>query len=205
MTDDLADWVLLSEIEHWAYCPRQWAIIHLDQYFADNDATVRGSLAHERVDRAGSEQRGNLRTVWALPVRSDAHRLRGKCDRVDFRPDDVVPVEHKSGRRALHPAEVQLAAQAMCLEEMLHVHIRVGELYLVATNQTRTVPITRDMRMEVISIAEEVRSARHSLDAMPAPANDQRCPACSLNEACLPSIVGAPSRVSGLHGATWWP
>lgn len=205
MADLLADWVMLSEIEHWAYCARQWAIIHLEQHFADNDDTVRGSLAHERVDRAGGERRHDLQTVWSLPVRSDSHRLFGRCDRVEIRAGGVVPVEYKSGRRAFRAAEAQLAGQALCLEEMFHTSVAVGELYLVATNETRTVEINEARRTDALQIADAIRAARRAWNRMPPAHNDERCPSCSLNDACLPAIVAAPSRVRGLHGATWWP
>lgn len=205
MTDD--DWVLLSEIEHWSYCPRQWAIIHLEQRFDDDERTTRGHLAHARVDRAGHERRGTEVTWWAVDVWSDALRIRGRCDRlivVDEGP--VVPVEHKSGRRAMRAAEVQLAGQALCLEDMLGVDIAVGRLYLVASNETVDVAIAEELRSEVTTTAEQLRAWRRDRGArMPAPANDQRCPGCSLQDACQREVVGAPHRVRGFHGATWWP
>jgi CRISPR-associated exonuclease Cas4 len=200
------EWVMLSEIEHWAYCPRQWAIIHLEQHFSDNDHTVRGHIAHERVDTAGREKRGDATTFWALDVASDSLRIYGRCDRVVQRGDRFVPIEHKSGRRSERAAHLQLVGQAICLEEMLGIDITEGQIYLVATNTTQDVDVADpSLRAEVCQAALDIRSARLVGRLMPKPANDTRCPACSLRPTCLPALVDAPSRQRGLHGATWWP
>jgi CRISPR-associated exonuclease Cas4 len=199
-------WVLLSEIEHWAYCPRQWAIIHLEQHFSDNELTTRGHLAHQRVDQPGSERRGEQNTSWALDVWSEQRQIRGRCDRVVFNDGAPTPIEHKSGRRALRAALVQLAGQALCLEDMFDTTISHGQLYLVTTNELQTVEITDDLRDEVTTTAQAIRHWRAGQqDRSPVAANDQRCLACSLNNACLPGLLAVPNRVRGLHGATWWP
>lgn len=201
------DWVLLSEIEHWSYCSRQWALIHLEQWFSSNDDTVRGDLAHEHLDNGGRRARGAETTWWSVDVWSDALGISGRCDRVLVgEGGSVTPVEHKSGRRPMHAALVQLAGQVMCLEEMLDQSIDLGCLYLVATNELQRVEISSALRAEVEQAAAGVRRWRRtSAHLLPAPANDQRCRACSLRPGCLPSLVGAPNRVRGLHGATWWP
>jgi CRISPR-associated exonuclease Cas4 len=206
MDEPSDDWVLLSEIEHWSYCPRQWAIIHLEQHFADNELTTRGHIAHERVDTPGSVRRGDHVTLWGVDVWSDRLRLRGRCDRLVLDGGQVVPVEHKSGRRALRAAELQVAGQAMCLEDMLGSAVPRGRLYLVATNELYDVDIDSELRGAVASATAEIRRWRAGAAAsMPGAANDRRCPACSLRESCLPALVSAPHRVRGLHGATWWP
>jgi len=202
----LDDWVLLSEIEHWVYCPRQWAIIHLEQHFSDNEDTVRGHLAHERVDTAGSERRHGDQTMWAVDVAADSLRLRGRCDRVLVVGDRLVPVEHKSGRRRHDAAVLQLVGQAMCLEEMTGVIVDEGRLYLVATNTTDVVDVAApDLRAQVRDAAEQIRASRLRGASLPSPANDARCPGCSLNESCLPVLVASPHRQRGLHGASAWP
>jgi CRISPR-associated exonuclease Cas4 len=203
---DEPEWVLLSEIEHWAYCPRQWAIIHLEQHFADNDDTTRGHLAHDRVDRDGHETRGDTTTFWALDVSSDQHHLRGRCDRVIRHGDQYIPIEHKSGRRALDAATLQLVAQAVCLEEMLSRPVPEGRIYLHASNTTLEVDTQNpDLRERVLATATAIRNARQYQHQMPDPANDRRCGSCSLDEACLPAVVASTQRQRGLHGATWWP
>jgi CRISPR-associated exonuclease Cas4 len=94
----------------------------------------------------------------------------------------------------------------MCLEEMTGTTVDEGRLYLVASNSTEIVDVaSSDLRRQVCDAADQIRAARKRLAILPEPANDVRCPACSLNEACLPSLVGSPHRQRGLHGATAWP
>lgn len=204
MIDD--DWVLLSEIEHWIYCPRQWAIIHQEQHFSDNDDTTRGHLEHQRVDTVGHESRPGVQVYWAVSVASDAHRLRGRCDRIVVEGERFVPIEHKSGRRSHRAAAIQLVGQAICLEEMLEAPIEHGRIYLAATNTFKEVDVgSEELRAAVYTAADDIRTARANQKRLPPPANDLRCPACSLNELCLPGLVGDRHRQRGLHGATSWP
>lgn len=204
MIDD--DWVLLSEIEHWVYCPRQWAIIHNEQHFTDNDDTTRGHLEHQRVDTVGSESRDGVQVYWAVDVASEVHRLRGRCDRIVIESQRFLPIEHKSGRRSHHAAAIQLVGQAICLEDMFGVPIARGRIYLAASNTFRDVDVSdTELRAVVQDAAAAIRAARAEKRRLPRPANDSRCPACSLNETCLPRLVGDPHRQRGLQGATWWP
>lgn len=204
VTDD--DWVLLSEIEHWIYCPRQWAIIHREQHFTDNDDTTRGHLEHQRVDTAGHETRDDVKVYWAVEVASDIHQLRGRCDRLVVKDGRCIPIEHKSGKRSHRAAVIQLVGQAICLEEMLGVPIEHGRIYLAATNTFKDVDVASDdLRAAVHTAAQGVRAARADQKGLPPPANDSRCPACSLNKLCLPSLVDDRQQQRGLHGATWWP
>jgi CRISPR-associated exonuclease Cas4 len=200
------EWVLLSEIEHWIYCPRQWAIIHHERHFSDNDDTTRGHLEHQRVDTVGHAGRHGVKVYWAVSVASDVHRLRGRCDRIVVECGRFVPIEHKSGRRSHHAAAIQLVGQAICLEEMVGTPIEHGRIYLAATNTFNDVDVgNEELRAAVHTAAEEIRAARADQKGLPPPANDFRCPACSLNELCLPAFVGDRHRQRGLHGASWWP
>lgn len=204
MTDD--DWVLLSEIEHWVYCPRQWAIIHHEQHFTENDDTTRGHLEHQRVDTVGHESRHGVQVYWAVDVASEVHRLRGRCDRIVVEGERFTPVEHKSGRRSHHAAVIQLVGQAICLEEMLGISIAHGRLYLAASNTFQDVDVgSEDRRAAVRAAAAAIRTARGEQQRLPRPANDSRCPGCSLNGSCLPRLVDDSHRQRGLHGATWCP
>lgn len=204
MSDD--DWVLLSEIEHWIYCPRQWAIIHQEQHFTDNDDTTRGHIEHQRVDTAGHESRRGGQTHWAVEVASEVHRLRGRCDRIVVECGRYVPIEHKSGKQSHHAAEAQLVGQAICLEEMLGIPVRQGRVYLAATNTFKDVDVSSEqLRGAVQSAAVAIRAARAEQTRLPKPVNDFRCPGCSLSASCLPQLVDDPHRQRGLHGATWWP
>jgi CRISPR-associated exonuclease Cas4 len=199
------EWVLLSEIEHWAYCPRQWAIIHLEQHFNDNDDTTRGQLAHERVDKPGHQQRHDTTTFWALDVASDIHHLRGRCDRVIRQAGSYIPVEHKSGRRSLEAARLQLVGQAICLEEMTQTSVTEGRIYHAASNQTDIIDVVNpETRQLTFAIADQIRAARQTPGGrLPPAANDVRCPGCSLRDTCLPELVAAPARQRGLHGGTF--
>lgn len=201
------EWVTLSEVEHWAYCPRQWALIHLEQWFSSNEDTVRGDIAHEHLDEGGRRSRGDTTTWWSVDVASEALGLRGRCDRVVIgESGSVIPIEHKSGRKALHAALLQLTGQAMCLEEMLATRIDHGRLYLIATKDLQVVPISDELRAEVRAAVAEIRSWRGTYQhRLPPPADDHRCRACSLWPGCMPGLVGSANRVRGLHGATWWP
>ncbi|KZS51178.1 hypothetical protein A4G26_20310 [Mycobacterium kansasii] len=204
MIDD--DWVLLSEIEHWVYCPRQWAIIHHEQHFTDNDDTTRGHLEHQRVDTVGHESRHGVQVYWAVAVASEVHRLRGRCDRIAVEGKRAIPIEHKSGRRSHHAATIQLVGQAICLEEMLGIPIMYGRIYLAATNTFCDVDTSsEELRTAVHHAAAEIRDACWEQKWLPRPVNDARCPACSLNAWCMPRLVGDSHRQRGLHGATWWP
>lgn len=178
----------LSALQHYAYCPRQAALIHLDQVWDDNPFTRRGSLLHERVDEGGSEATRGVRTERALPLFSRRLGLVGKADAVEYHDDGrIVPVEYKSGRRQRRRAdEIQLCAQALCLEEMLHHPVPSGAIFYFASRRRREVELTADLRdateAAVAALGSLLREGR-----LPAPARDGRCDNCSLLRLCLPN------------------
>ena len=136
-----ADAVPISALQHWLYCPRQCALIHLEQSWAENRFTAEGRILHERADRGTDESRLGVRIARGLSVNSRRHGLVGKCDVVEFHRDgSVLPVEYKRGRPKAHRAdEVQICAQALCLEEMLDLsegENRVRVLLLREATQT---------------------------------------------------------------------
>ncbi len=194
MTDD-PDPIPLSALQHWAYCPRQCGLIHLEQAFDDNLHTQRGQAVHAQVDKPGVEERKGLRIERALPVWSDALGLIGKTDVVEFEPDGTpYPVEYKHGSR--HKAadiaacdDVQLAAQARCLEEMTGRTVNEGALYYASSRRRRIVPITPALRERVAQTAQAVRAMLAS-DKLPPPTLDvRRCKGCSLRERCQPEAL----------------
>lgn len=200
------DWVALSEIEHWFYCPRQWAIISVEQCFIDNDDTTRGHLEHRRADQPGHESRRGHRTYTAVDVGSETDKLHGRCDRLDIEGRTIVPVEYKSGSRHHPAAELQLVGQAMCLEDMLGHPVTHGRIYLTASNEAVEIDVgNHDKRRQVLHVAEAIRRARSQDTRLPPPANDQRCSPCSLREVCLPELVADQRRQSALFGATRCP
>lgn len=192
---DDADPISLSALQHWAYCPRQCGLIHLEQAFDDNLHTQRGQALHSQVDQPGVEERKGLRVERALPVWSDALALVGKADVVEFEPDGTpYPVEYKHGSR--HKAadiaacdDVQLAAQAVCLESMTGRAVSEGALYYASSRRRRIVPITPELRAQVIETAQAVR-AMLAAGRLPPPTQDtRRCKGCSLRERCQPEAI----------------
>jgi CRISPR-associated exonuclease Cas4 len=186
----------LSALQHWCYCPRQCALIHIEQAFAENVFTLRGQAVHKRVDEPGVEVRAGLRIERALPVWSERLGLIGKADAVEFEPDGTpYPVEYKHGtrRKAGFIAacdELQLAAQALCLEEMTGRPVGEGALFYASSKRRRIVAITAALRARV---QEAVAGVRALLVAgkLPPPVNDERCRACSLVDLCQPQALAA--------------
>lgn len=186
-TDD--DWVPVSALEHYAYCPRQCALIHVEQTFEDNLWTVRGQLVHERVDQPTVEVRDGMRAERALPIWSEALGIRGRADLVELSPaGDPYPVEYKAGRLEFRAATIQLCAQALCLEEMFGRPVPEGALYLAAAHQRRPVAMAAELRQETISTIATTRLLLHKAETPP-PFSDNRCRRCSLLDICLPHAV----------------
>lgn len=191
---DPVDPIPLSALQHWCYCPRQCALIHVEQVFAENIHTMRGQAVHKQVDQPGVETRAGLRVERALPVWSDRLGLIGKADVVEFEADGTpYPVEYKHGSRAKAPwiaacDDLQLVAQAMCLEEMTGRPVPAGALFYATSKRRREVRIDAGQRLRVI---EAVAAVRTLLDAavVPAPTFDKRCDKCSLRELCQPALV----------------
>ena len=189
-----ADSIMLSALQHWSYCPRQCALIHQEQAFDENVHTMRGNAAHERVDKPGYETFEGVREERALPVWSDSLGVTGKCDVVEFHLDGrIYPVEYKHGKkREKFHDDIQLAAQAMCLEEMTGKVITHGAIYHHGSRRRREVEITQALRDQVIDTVNAIRAMQGS-GKLPAPVNDARCKECSLKEICQPQAVAERS------------
>jgi CRISPR-associated exonuclease Cas4 len=185
--------VLISALEHYSYCPRQCALIHVERIFDENVFTLRGRHAHERADEAHSDMENGVRIERALPLWSDRLGLQGKGDVVEFHPDGrIVPVEYKNGpRRERRHDDVQLCAQAFCLEEMLGVSVEQGAVYSLQTHRRREVAFGDDLRDETLDMIVQVRAVQRSAGPLPPALNDARCPRCSLLDACVPATVVA--------------
>lgn len=189
------DAIPLSALQHWAYCPRQCGLIHLDQAFDDNVHTLRGQAVHRRVDQPGVETAKGVRVEHALPLWHDGLGLIGKADVVEFdRAGRPYPVEYKHGSR--HKAadiaacdDLQLAAQAMCLEAMTSVAIQEGAIYYASSKRRRVVALDTKLRAQVESVIGEVRDMLRTLH-LPPPLSGamavQRCKGCSLRARCQP-------------------
>ena len=197
---DPSDPIQLAALQHWSYCPRQCALIHQEQAFADNVHTARGQAVHAQVDAPGFAIQRNVRSVRALPLYCDRLGLVGKADVVEFLPDGTpYPVEYKHGpRRQREHDDIQLAAQALCLEEMTGKSVRRGAIYHASSHRRREVAITDDLRQKVMQTAAAVRSMLES-GTLPAPVNDQRCRECSLQHICQPAAIAAAERLARLR------
>lgn len=193
MSDDEA--LPLSALQHWAYCPRQCGLIHLEQAFDDNLHTQRGNAVHAQVDRPGVELRRGLRVERALPLFSDRLGLVGKADAVEFESDGTpYPVEYKYGSR--HKAadiaacdDLQLAAQALCLQEMVGRAVPEGALYYASSKRRRSVVIGVALLQRVVDAAAEVRAMLHRGRLPPPTTDTRRCRGCSLRERCQPEAL----------------
>ena len=194
------DPIPLSALQHWAYCPRQCGLIHLEQAFEDNIHTARGQAVHHLVDEPGYEMKAGLKVERALPLWSDRLNLIGKADLVEFHPDGTVfPVEFKHGRKRekIHD-DIQLAAQAMCLEDMLNRPVAKGAIYHASSHRRREVDISPELRRLVVETAEAIRTMLAS-GKLPPPANDGRCRECSLKDICQPEAIALTKRQHDLR------
>jgi CRISPR-associated exonuclease Cas4 len=194
------DDVPISAIEHYSYCPRQCALIHVEQTYDENLYTVRGRLAHERVHTDDDTPNRGVPTVRAIPLWSERLGLRGKADLVELRPEGPYPVEYKVGRRHGRHPDLQLCAQALCLEEMLGAPVERGAIFYHAARRRHEVVFDDALRQHTLATIEAIRAMLRLQTVPPAP-NDARCPTCSLINSCLPSVVGEPPRLRGLQGA----
>ena len=204
MHSEPPDPIPLSALQHWAYCPRQFALIHIEQVFEENIFTQRGQALHKRVDDPGFEVRDGLRVERALPLFCDRLGLVGKGDVVEFLPDGTpYPVEYKHGSRNKRADiaacdDLQLAAQALCREEMFGGAVPEGALYYATSRRRRIVAVDADLRAKVEYTVGELRLLL-AAGVLPPPLNDDHCRACSLRDLCQPEAVArSPERSAAL-------
>lgn len=187
----------ISALNQLLYCERRCALIHVEGIFVENAATLAGRFAHEGADTPGYETRAGIRVERALPLFSDALALSGKADIVEFHravekggKERPFPVEYKRGqRRKWENDDVQLCAQALCLEEMLGVPVPAGAIFHAKTKRRRDVAFTPALRRQTL---EAIRRLREMISAgrVPPPILTPRCEGCSLHEVCLPELSG---------------
>lgn len=201
MGDSLVE-IPISTIEHFSFCPRQCALIHVERVFLDNLYTVRGSLVHERVHSGDDEPTRGLPVRRGMALYSDRHGLIGKADLVELRSTGPYPVEYKSGRRHGLHADLQLCAQALCLEEMYDQAVPVGAIYYHSTRSRHEIAMDEALRRHTLEIIQDVRHMLRT-QHVPPPHRDRRCRRCSLADACLPSTITEPARLRGLQGALY--
>ncbi|MBA2290629.1 MAG: CRISPR-associated protein Cas4 [Chloroflexia bacterium] len=199
------DLVLISALEHWSYCPRQCALIHLEQTYDENIFTLRGNRAHERAHRESAGTEDGVRVTRGLPLWSDQLGLVGKADIVEWRGDTPYPVEYKVGKkRAWGHEVVQLCAQAICLAEILGTPVPSGAIYYAGSKRRRQVTFTPEDYRLVETSAEEIRLMLEG-DRLPHAVDDARCPNCSLVDACAPGIASRPAIIRGHYAELFHP
>lgn len=189
----------LSALQHQLFCPRQCALIHVEQAWAENAYTVEGRLLHEKVDGGESGRRGKVRVARALPLLCRRLGLTGVADVVEFRaPDDrPYPVEYKRGKPKAHRAdEVQLCAQALCLEEMFGVPVPEGALYYGEPRRRTVVALDEPLRRLTEDTAAAVRVLFETGRTPPPVYGARKCGACSLIDLCQPKRLSRPPGVA---------
>ena len=197
-----SDYLMISGIQHFSFCKRQWALIHVEQQWEENVHTVIGELMHKKAhDPYLTEKRKDTIIVRALPVVSKEMGITGECDVVEFRRCEdgvrlhghrglysIYPVEYKKGKpKTDEKDQLQLAAQAMCLEEMFSTKIKEGALFYGETKRREIIHITDELRIEVRDMFQEMHHyfSRHYT---PKVKTSKSCSSCSLKEICLPKL-----------------
>ena len=208
------DYILLSGIQHFAFCRRQWALIHIENQWAENERTVDGTIMHEKAHSGDVESRGDAVIMRALRVFSATLGVSGECDVVEFnRNADGIslnghdglwqpyPVEYKRGKPKEHNAdEMQLCAQAMCLEEMLCCTIPCGALFYGEPRRRTEVEFTPELRRAVEDSLNEMHDY-YKRGYTPKAKPRKGCSACSLKEIRLPKMVQRKSVAAYVEGA----
>lgn len=199
---DEDDFLMLSGLQHFAFCKRQWALIHIEQQWAENARTAEGKLMHKNAhDAEYTEKRGNLIIMRGLPVKSCRLGISGVCDVVEFHQsgDGVslsaydglwqpYPVEYKRGKPKTDGSdEAQLCAQALCLEEMLLCKIAKGSLFYGENRRRTEVEFTDELRSNVEAMLVEMRKLWER-GYTPKVKPQKGCNACSLKEICVPKL-----------------
>ncbi len=198
-----ADFLQLSGLQHFKFCRRQWALIHIEAQWAENYRTTDGGIFHENAHNgAGFESRGDMLITRGMRVFSTALGVSGTCDVLEFHRDGAgislagreglwqpFPVEYKRGRPKENNADaLQLCGQAMCLEEMLCCDIQAGALYYGETRRRMEISFTEELRQEARDLLAEMH-ALYRQGRTPKVKPTKGCNACSLKELCLPRLL----------------
>ena len=189
-----SDFVALSALQHFVYCPRQCALIHLEQVWSENVYTAEGREMHERVDNGETSYRSGVRITRSAALRSAMLGVSGVADVVEWHKRDnheePFPVEYKRGKPKKHDADkIQLCAQAICLEEMLDIKIPSGALFYGQTKHRLDVVFDDALRKNTMLAAKGVHDLFQQ-GVTPPPEPGPKCKLCSLKEKCLPEVIG---------------
>ena len=191
----------ISALQHFLFCPRQCALIHVEQLWAEDAATAEGRLLHEKADSGRAEKRPGVRIARSVALRSVALGVTGKADVVEFHGKGTAsarpfPVEYKRGKPKAHRAdEVQLCAQAICLEEAFGATVPEGALFYGETRRRQNVGFDDDLRALTARTAAAAR-AMIAAGTTPAPVRMPACRHCSLEALCQPARMEKPPSVA---------
>lgn len=199
---DNDNYLMISGIQHFCFCPRQWALIHIEQQWIDNALTCSGTINHSRVHNASSlyAKHDNFFVIPSLRVTSDELKMVGICDLVEFHKDlqgvhinkhdgkwNIIPVEYKHGAKGIFADKMQLCAQSIALEESFGCNIQFGILYHISTKQREKVILDKKLRNECKSISNKMHELFNTGNT-PKSNYSKSCNSCSLKDICLPTI-----------------
>lgn len=188
--DDADHFIYISALQHYAYCPRQFALIHIEQVWEENRFTAEGRVLHERVDSGVAEQRHGVRSERGVLLRSETYRLTGKMDLLEIEqgdPPKYFPVEYKRGKPKVEDWDrIQVCAQALCIEEMRGVHIEEGAIWYWEVRKREPIVFDDNLRAATIAVIEDVHTLLASGQTPPPIEDKKRCRACSLVDLCEP-------------------
>ncbi|HMN25458.1 MAG TPA: CRISPR-associated protein Cas4 [Ignavibacteriaceae bacterium] len=198
------DFIMISALQHYVYCPRQCGLIHVDDVWQENVFTVRGNILHGKVDTDTYETRGNTKTVRGLRIHSYKFGITGRCDVVEFKETEngkiVLPVEFKSGEPKEDISDkVQLCAQAICLEEMLNITIKQGTFFYGKIRRRNIVDIDEELRTQTENIILAVRQIVAS-KKIPIAEFQTKCRNCSLQSICQPKAMNKKKLQNYING-----
>jgi CRISPR-associated exonuclease Cas4 len=184
------DYIMISALSHYVFCPRRCALIHVDGLWSENVYTTRGKLFHERVDSGEDESRGDTRIIRSLNIYSRRLGLSGRCDVVEFHDVEGTavpyPVEYKSGKPKMDICDLaQVCAQALCLEEMTLTPVREAAIYYGKPRRRLLVELDDGLRKRT----EEIVAAVHAMietRSVPSARREKKCETCSINGYCMP-------------------
>lgn len=208
MIDDF-DLLPLSALQHYLFCPRQCALIHVERLWFENKFTAEGKVMHERVDKGGDRDRGSVRIEYSLRLVCRELGLVGQADVVEFHLVDKAaglwapyPVEYKRGKpKKDNSDKVQLCAQGLCLEEMYQTSIPEGALFYGKTRRRQQVPFSEELREETADTARRLHIMIRDR-ITPEPFYDSKCDSCSFVDFCMPRICKRKSVKSYLEKMT---
>ncbi|MCH3950873.1 MAG: CRISPR-associated protein Cas4 [Acidaminococcus sp.] len=210
------EYLQIAGIQHFVFCRRQWGLIHLEQRWEENFFTADGRIKHDRVDHGPtSEKIGSKRVLRSMHVVSHKLQIQGKCDAVELVEDpdgsyfskyhtkyNVYPIEYKRGKEKDNDSDtLQLVAQAICLEEMMGVHISTGFIYYFETRRRKEIAISDELRDKVKEILAEMNKY-YKQAYVPRVKKTRKCRACSLQNICMPELGNVKSAKAYIQEVT---